>query len=562
MTTSELSGRQEPWSRRNEGARNYFAIPAALWILTLVLWFHPGVVVPDGAGYVSYLPSTWLDRDFVFFDQWARFGLIRDGLILHKEVTATSHLGNHWTSGSALFWYPWFVSADALRPLVSPQLARDGVSLPYNVAVVFGSAVAGLLTLALGFHIARPYARAGAAAIAACGAWLGTPLLWYSVVHGTMSHAVSAFACAAVFALALKLRHDRSYETLILAGLAVGLATAVRPQNAPFVVVPLMVAQIRDPRRLLIFGGSALLATFPQLIASTAIYGNPFAFVTGISAPPFAPFQRIWTWEPLISWYHGLFPWSPFAALGTAGLILLWRRDRSLAFAALFVLATQWFVNATLERSFWGAWSFGPRRFDNCTIVFLLGAAVLIDRLRPVVAAALVGATSLWTMSIFLAALGGLDLGAYYTPSELVQWQWKGLTSTSISFMGGVPPPARATVLQLLGSFGALSLAVAFLIRALARYAARIAVVYFTALALFFSVCASGGDAVIERWQPVIDLNLRLAELPGGPATRFALLEDEIRYLRKAGRQKLAQQTERELEELIEKRREAAGSLR
>src|SRR5687768_6398263 len=101
---------------------------AATWLLTCALWLQPGLVLPDGAGYLVYLPSAWIDCDLLFFDEWQAMGMIRNGIIQHKDVTSTHHLGNHWTVGSALAWFPAFALADASR-LMMPRFPRDGISL-------------------------------------------------------------------------------------------------------------------------------------------------------------------------------------------------------------------------------------------------------------------------------------------------------------------------------------------------------------------------------------------------------------------------------------------------
>ena len=58
----------------------------AAWLAACALWIQPGVSRPDGAGYFVYLPSTWLDHDLVFYNEWQRFGMIDHGII--RDVTS------------------------------------------------------------------------------------------------------------------------------------------------------------------------------------------------------------------------------------------------------------------------------------------------------------------------------------------------------------------------------------------------------------------------------------------------------------------------------------------
>lgn len=523
---------------------------AAVWVVSIALWMQFGVVRPDGAGYLVYLPSTWLDRDLLFFNEWARLGMIPDGVILHKDVTSTDHLGNHWAVGTAVAWYPAFLVGDALQNATT--FPRNGFSLPYNVAIVFSSAVAGLLTLIAGLRAASIHASTFASAVAVIGAWFGTPLLWYSLVHGTMSHAMSALACALVFAAALRLRRDGDRTTIFLAGLAAGFAFAVRPQNAPFALVP----PLLDRRALsLPYAAGLALGMLPQLVVSTFLYGSPLGSITGGAGAktPFAMFERIWLWEPLLSWYHGLVPWTPFAAIGIAGIVLLFRRDPRLATACMLMFVTQWLINATLERSFWGAYAFGQRRFDNLTIVFIIGAAVAVERMGRIAGTAVVGAASVWTMSIFLAARQGLDLGAYYTPGELLARQLEAVRNADLTPFSAIPEHARATVAAVIAVCGIAAILIALAFRAASmRARAVVAIAYFAAMSLFFTICGVRGAERIEAYRPLIERNRVLAKARGGADARFGLLRDELIYLRKSGRVEEAKRTERELRALIE----------
>ena len=91
--------------RRREDATATGAV-ILVWLVSAIFWLTPGITLPDGAGYFVYLPSVAHDGDLLFFDEWQSFGMIRRGLIEHKEITATDHLGNHWTVGSAIVWAP------------------------------------------------------------------------------------------------------------------------------------------------------------------------------------------------------------------------------------------------------------------------------------------------------------------------------------------------------------------------------------------------------------------------------------------------------------------------
>ena len=485
--------------------------------------------------------------------------MIDRGIIQHKDVTRTGHLGNHWTVGSALAWFPMFALADAIRSLTS--FPRNGFSLPYNVAVVVTSAMAGLLTILIGYGLTRQLYGPRTAALAAAGGWLATPLMWYALVHATMSHAISAAACALVFAAAVILRERRADSMWLLAGIAAGFAFAVRPQNAPVAAVPLIVAPFRTPA-IAWYAAGLLLGGLPQVVVSWFLYGSPLGFLTGGgSATPFAALQKIWIWEPLFSWYHGLFTWTPFALLGLAGLVVLARRDRRLAAAGAFLFATQWIVNATMERSFWGATSFGQRRFDNCTIVFILGAAAMLAAAKPVWRVALVAVPAAWTLSIFLAARASLlDLTRYVRPGDTLQAQTDAIRSigAALTPLGATPAAHRPAVAFLLVVFGAAVVLVATALRRLPQRAASVAAAsYLIAASAFLAWSGSRDAMLLPRYAALIERNRVFHEIPGGADVRFGLLRDEIDYLARSGRLAEAQETAAELAAL-ENARDAA----
>jgi hypothetical protein len=437
-------------------------------------------------------------------------------------------------------------------PLVGDFL-RNGLSLPYNVAVIVGSALAGLVTLLAGWRVARPVVSSSAATTATIGAWLGTSLLWYATVHATMAHAASAMACALVFLGAILLRERNDRWMAFLAGAAAGLAFSIRPQNAPFAAVPFFLQPRTSP---VAYAAGLAAGALPQLIVSWFLYGGPLTFLGGGSTRPFAAFQRVWVWEPLLSWYHGLVPWTPFAALGLTGIVLLRKRDARLMSACLFAFGSQWLINATLDRTFWGGVAFGQRRFDNCTIVFLIGAAVLVERIGRKAGIALVAATSLWTLSLFSAARRGLDLAGYVQPADVMIDQLRALrdVATQLVPLGSVPPQMRLGVLIMVATCLLIAAAAAFLLRRIdRRAAAALAGTYLVAASLFLAWCGSHDGAKLPDYAVLIDQNRPFRALPGGFDFRILLLHQEADWLRKSGREAEARETEREIEQRTQK---------
>jgi hypothetical protein len=124
---------------------------------------------------------------------------------------------------------------------------------------------------------------------------------------------------------------------------------------------------------------AALFIIFSPQLATYKILNGVFAPSSHVTE------KFVWTapyaLKVLFSTNHGLFSWTPILFFAVAGLVPLFRRDRLLAvcFAAAF-LAGVYLVGSYSTWS--GGGAFGARRFVNCTVIFVLGLAMLIDWLR------------------------------------------------------------------------------------------------------------------------------------------------------------------------------------
>jgi hypothetical protein len=526
----------------------------AVWLLTTLLWLTPGITRPDGAGYYAYLPSTYFDRDLLFFDEWAEVRLIQDGRILFKDVTQTGHLSNHWTAGASLAWYPAFVAADLVA-------RGDGFQVMYVAAVAFTSAVAGLFVLLAGLKLSGN-------AVATIAIWLGSPLAFYSLRHATMSHAISAAACAAVVLLSLRLRqhwlpkaertplainavhaqtsaagHAGPPEApgrspvlgeMLAVGMAIGVACATRPQNVVIGLVPLLLIPAAMKRAHVILLG-ALIAALPQLIVSQTLWGAPLAFVNiGGRAHPWQMFSTFRPLETLFSWYHGLATWTPLLVLAIAGLFFV--RDKALARAGLVTFAAQWLLLSVLERWFWGGASFGQRRFDSCTVFFIVGLAALLERLPRWLGWTVTALTTGWTMLLFIA-VPRLNLNAYQTPSELLD-AFRAAGPEWRTFLGYTPPALRADVLVAI-AVSAVALAVIAI--AARKYGTILATVYLVAMSIFFAWCG------MHPKHDAFSRQLLAAPMPSGSALdTITLLRYEADYMERTGRTEEAERARAE----------------
>ena len=171
-----------------------------------------------------------------------------------------------------------------------------------------------------------------------------------------------------------------------LIGALAGAAALMRWQDAILLLVPAidLLWHLRAGRagdlllRATACGAGAAAAFVPQMIVWNALYGRPFTVPQGGS---FMQWTHPAIWAVLFSSKHGLFTWTPIAALAVAGLALLVRRQRLVGAAALLFFAVSWYVNASVA-DWWAGEAFGARRFLSCYPIFVLGLAALATRLE------------------------------------------------------------------------------------------------------------------------------------------------------------------------------------
>jgi hypothetical protein len=369
----------------------------------------PRIYASDEIQYVVYLRSLWFDGDLDFENDYRHFydaGIARSAGFHETFLERTTETGrriNFAPVGCAILWTPFYALGDLAARLLraaGADVGVDGYSFPYVAAVCYGSALYGLLALAISTAVARRLTGRGQ--LAALVIWIGTPLLFYTHVAPPMSHASSAFAVSLFVWTWLRVRERWSPAGLAGLGAAAALMAMVREQDAFFAAGPAIdygraiVRSIRagDGRaRQLLTGGLAGALAFsvayvPQALAYLTLNGR---------LGPSRLVERKMTWtaphalQVLVSPEHGLFLWTPLAIVALAGLVRLLRRPgtadavrsdlRWIAGLALLMVALQVYVAGSVE-SWTVAGAFGQRRFVGLTVLLTTGLAALFASIR------------------------------------------------------------------------------------------------------------------------------------------------------------------------------------
>lgn len=348
----------------------------------------------DGNGYYAWLVSPALDGDVDFENQYRRADPVfqrlmfePDGRAREDRKTPTGRLENQWSVGPALLWAPWFGAAHlGVRVARNwwPDLPADGYSWPYRYACAIGTALYGWFALLLAWRAADRLGFGAAAPAAVALVWTATPLPVYQYFLPFHVHALAAFGVSLFIWRWIVCRPLGTPRQWILWGATAGLMTVIYQLNAVLLVVAAYelaaVARREGLRRAAADGGlfalAALVPWLPQLAGKAALYGTPWT--TGYG-------DRFYWTDPRIlatalSSEHGLFSWTPMAAVALAGLVLAARRTPQVR--PLLAAAAVFFYAVASYQNWHGQSSFGNRFFVALAVLGVLGLAAIGDRLK------------------------------------------------------------------------------------------------------------------------------------------------------------------------------------
>ena len=340
----------------------------------------PRLYSSDEVQYFAYLRSLWFDHDLSFENEYQHFydaGIARsDGFheTFLERTTETGRRINFGTLGCAILWAPFYAVGDVVAHAAGAPL--DGYSKPYVSAVAYGSAVYGFAAVLLGIACAERLGFAGL--IPGLMVWVGTPLLFYMYVAPPFSHACSAFAVALFVTVWLRVRERWTPGGLFVLGVTAALMAMVREQDAFFVVGPAADFLVAPGRRTTIPAALAgiaggVLAYAPQALAYLRLNGH---------LGPHASVEHKMSWsaphviQVLVSPEHGYFLWTPLAAIGIGGLIVMASHAdlRRIALCMLLMVAFQVSIGGSVE-SWTVAGGFGQRRFVALSVLLIVGLA-------------------------------------------------------------------------------------------------------------------------------------------------------------------------------------------
>jgi hypothetical protein len=413
-------------------------LPRIFFILLLVsLPLLNPWVRGDGVGYYAFARALLIQHNLDFAPDYEHANqgfrearLDASGVPKREFRTANGHLDNHFTVGPAILWTPFLLAAHAgvraARALGSPVLA-NGFSLPYLMAMAFGTLLYGFAALLLSYRVACQFTAERWALLATIAIWWASSLPVYMYFNPSWSHAHSAFTVALFFWYWLRTRGERKPAQWFMLALLAGLMMNVYYPNALVlaVLIPEALANYladlkarngasQKAARLFachgLFGAVVFVSLLPTFLTRYFIYG-------GFLQTGYVPVSQ-WAWRSpwflalLFSANHGLFSWTPVLLIATAGLFLFWRRFPALGIPVICVLLVFYYFMASYP-DWAGISSYGNRFFVSLTVFFVLGLAVVLEAI----------ASHFRSRALASACLGaGLSLFIVWNLGLIFQW--------------------------------------------------------------------------------------------------------------------------------------------
>ncbi len=332
----------------------------------------------DVSGYYIYLPALFIYKDIkkVSFKNDIHNQYQNSS---HPYQTRTYKNGNEvakYSCGLALQYLPFFLIADNLaKPL---GYKRDGYSLPYQVAIHWGS----LLIAIIGLYFARKnlleYFYDKVVAITLLLLTLGTNYLNYASIDSPMTHNYLFFIYSVLIWTSIQFYKNPTWKKSIIIGLLVGLAALTRPTEIMIVLIPvfwglpiLSSSSIKDfcihildviKKRILF-----LLKHYPKIVLSviiTVIIGSLqliyWKYVGGsFLIYSYEEDQFLQWWNPflkkgLFSFQKGWLIYTPLMFFALIGIGMMLFKKHSLAF--IVSVYSFLFIYVTFS---WNIWWYG-----------------------------------------------------------------------------------------------------------------------------------------------------------------------------------------------------------
>jgi hypothetical protein len=366
------------------------------------------VIRSDGLGYYAWLRSSLIDGDWLFDNEFDQFNVTNCYVPHPKNLSPIGRRRNQWSVGPACVWAVTVVPGHLALRWFEPAGVKwraDGYSMPYQILVGFTTLLCSLIGLVCIYAICRHWAKPVVAALVAGVLTLGTTIVYYSVIEGSMSHGIGAAAAAVTTWYWLRDFGSLRPGRWILLGILVGVTALMRWQMATLAILLMGEAAWRRavgrdlgvtvtiPRMLgllTLSGAAAVLTFFPQCIAWKVVYGQWLAS----PIPTAHNWLRPSFWEVLFCQNRSLFYWTPVTFVALLGYFAVFRRPTNTESrfnwtqgydVRILLILAAFVVQVYVMASLWGncvsiGSGYGFRHLTECIVFLAPGLALLIER--------------------------------------------------------------------------------------------------------------------------------------------------------------------------------------
>ncbi len=341
----------------------------------------------DIFGYYLYLPATFLHHDIGLHD----FSWVQHILDTYHPTAGfyQAYPGPEgayvmkYPMGLALLYLPFFFAGHVAAWLSG--MPADGFSMPYQVAIAFGSVVYAIIGLWYLRKMLLHFFNEKVTSLCLIILVGATNYLHLTAFDGAMPHNYLFTLFALVGWLTIRWHTEPRARYIILIGVLSGLAILIRPTSGWIILIPLLWVPDRwkeklklirlHPVQILVAVAGLAMVVSLQLIYWRWVTGHWFyySYEKNEKLQWLAPYLR----EVLFSYRKGWLVYSPVMIFALAGFIPMVFKLRS-----VFPAVVLFFICYLLTVSSWPTWwyggSFGQRVLME-TYVFLalpLGAWV------------------------------------------------------------------------------------------------------------------------------------------------------------------------------------------
>lgn len=348
-----------------------------------------GVIQSDVQGYYAYLPATFIFHDLQFNYMWDEENKADIwGKIWFRESPEKKRF-IQYTTGVAICYSPFFLIAHALaQPL---GYAANGYTLPYEMAIQFGSILYLFLALFFLRKLLKKYFSDPAVAVTMIIVVLGTNLLHYATREGPMSHLYSfTFITLFLWFLSEWLEKKRWRDAIFL-GLTTGMVILLRPSNIFIIlmfglwgvssfkdIIERVIELIKHWKVILIMVSCAFVIWIPQFL-----YWHEFSgqwFYNSYSGEGAFFWGNPQIGEILFSYRKGWLLYTPLMALSFLGLPVLYKYHKPLFLPSLVILTLTVYILSSWC-FWWYGGSYGNRAFVDFYALFTIPIAATIQYL-------------------------------------------------------------------------------------------------------------------------------------------------------------------------------------